>query len=54
VIKRRISFGSTSHQGAKRLSILFTVIKELVRTHKDDYFAAYRELRKTSSTRCGV
>lgn len=46
VIKRRISFGSTSHKGAHALSILFTVVRELLRTHPDSYFQVYRELRR--------
>jgi transposase len=45
VIKRRISFGSRSHQGARALSVLFTVVKELLRSHLDDYFEAYRRVR---------
>jgi hypothetical protein len=45
VIKRRISFGSRSHKGASTLSILFTVVRELLRRSPDTYFQAYREVR---------
>jgi hypothetical protein len=46
VIKRRISFGSTSYKGAQVLSVLFTVVRELLRRSPDTYFQAYRELRR--------
>lgn len=49
VIKRRISFGSASYQGAYTLSILFTVVRELLRRNPDTYFQAYRELRRVFS-----
>jgi transposase len=45
VIKRRISFGSTSHKGAHVLSVLMTVLKHLLKTHPGEYFERYAELR---------
>ena len=45
VIKRRISFGSATQKGARVLSILMTVLKEILRTHRGSYFERYVELR---------
>jgi Transposase IS66 family len=45
VIKRRISFVSTSHKGAHTLSVLMTVLKHLLKTHPGEYFKRYGELR---------
>ena len=45
VIKRRISFGSATHKGARTLSILMTVIKEILRTNRGNYFEVYRGMR---------
>lgn len=45
VIKRRISFGSATYKGARTLSILMTVLKEILRTNRGNYFEVYRGMR---------
>jgi hypothetical protein len=45
VIKRRISFGSTSHRGADNLAVLLSVLKYLLKKYPGDYFKMYGELR---------
>ena len=41
VIKRRISYGSRSYKGASSLSVLYTVLKELLRGDPRTYFERY-------------
>lgn len=45
VIKRRISYGSTSKKGAQVLSILMTIVKELLRGGTEHYWERMRVLR---------
>lgn len=45
VIKRRISFGSTSRRGAETLSILFSVLLSTWRKNPASYFSTYAKMR---------
>lgn len=46
VLKRKVSFGAQSHQGATTMSILFSVLLTLRRQDPTTYYQRYLELRR--------